>query len=187
MSAPVHSAMLGAQSPRRWELPSRHCAQHRRSPKITRRYGKRLLSVTFENKSAKASSTASGRTPLRERSRDAQHPKTGKSRLPSSGFIGSNELLQEEKRQRHFINLIPSENFTSKAVLDTLGSVMQNKYSEGYPGARYYGGNEHIDEAERLCQNRALQAFDLGADRWGVNVQRGCRPNRDPSSSVATL
>ena len=80
--------------------------------------------------------------------------------------------MQEEKRQRHFINLIPSENFTSKAVLSTLGSVMQNKYSEGYPGARYYGGNEHIDEAETLCQRRALTAFDITPDRWGVNVQR---------------
>ena len=79
--------------------------------------------------------------------------------------------VQEEKRQRHFINLIPSENFTSKAVLNALGSVMQNKYSEGYPGARYYGGNEHIDEAERLCQQRALQAFDLETEKWGVNVQ----------------
>lgn len=79
---------------------------------------------------------------------------------------------QEEKRQRNFINLIPSENFTSKAVLNTLGSVMQNKYSEGYPGARYYGGNEHIDEAERLCQSRALEAFGVTPDKWGVNVQR---------------
>ncbi|KAH8658040.1 serine hydroxymethyltransferase-domain-containing protein [Xylariales sp. PMI_506] len=80
-------------------------------------------------------------------------------------------LKREETRQRHFINLIPSENFTSRAVLDTLGTVMQNKYSEGYPGARYYGGNEHIDEAERLCQKRALEAFDLDPQKWGVNVQ----------------
>lgn len=48
---------------------------------------------------------------------------------------------------------------------------MQNKYSEGYPGARYYGGNEHIDEAERLCQQRALEAFGLKESEWGVNVQ----------------
>ncbi|KAI9836869.1 MAG: Cytochrome B translational activator protein cbs2 [Sarea resinae] len=82
------------------------------------------------------------------------------------------EILEREKRrQKHFINLIPSENFTSQAVLDALGSVMQNKYSEGYPGARYYGGNEHIDEAERLCQRRALQAFGLKEEEWGVNVQ----------------
>ncbi|GAB7347614.1 hypothetical protein MBLNU459_g4488t1 [Dothideomycetes sp. NU459] len=82
------------------------------------------------------------------------------------------DIIQKEKRrQKHFINLIPSENFTSQAVLDALGSVMQNKYSEGYPGARYYGGNEHIDEAERLCQQRALQAFRLNPEEWGVNVQ----------------
>jgi glycine hydroxymethyltransferase len=48
---------------------------------------------------------------------------------------------------------------------------MQNKYSEGYPGARYYGGNEFIDEAERLCQQRALEAFRLNPEEWGVNVQ----------------
>lgn len=48
---------------------------------------------------------------------------------------------------------------------------MQNKYSEGYPGARYYGGNEHIDEAERLCQARALETFGLKDSEWGVNVQ----------------
>ena len=47
-----------------------------------------------------------------------------------------------------------------------------DKYSEGYPGARYYGGNEHIDEAERLCQKRALDTFGLREDEWGVNVQR---------------
>lgn len=82
------------------------------------------------------------------------------------------DIIEKEKdRQKHFINLIPSENFTSQAVLDALGSVMQNKYSEGYPGARYYGGNEFIDKAERLCQQRALEAFDLDAAEWGVNVQ----------------
>ncbi|KID66928.1 uncharacterized protein G6M90_00g070250 [Metarhizium brunneum] len=80
-------------------------------------------------------------------------------------------IENEKKRQKHFINLIPSENFTSQAVLDALGSVMQNKYSEGYPGARYYGGNEFTDQSERLCQQRALEAFDLDAANWGVNVQ----------------
>ncbi|KIW05673.1 uncharacterized protein PV09_03536 [Verruconis gallopava] len=82
-----------------------------------------------------------------------------------------NIIEKETRRQKNFINLIPSENFTSQAVLDALGSVMQNKYSEGYPGARYYGGNEYIDEAERLCQERALQTFRLNPDEWGVNVQ----------------
>jgi glycine hydroxymethyltransferase len=79
--------------------------------------------------------------------------------------------LQEKNRQKHFINLIPSENFTSQAVLDALGSVMQNKYSEGYPGARYYGGNEFIDLSERTCQMRALETFGLNLKNWGVNVQ----------------
>jgi len=77
----------------------------------------------------------------------------------------------EKKRQTESLNLIPSENFTSKAVLEALGSVMQNKYSEGYPGARYYGGNEFIDQAETLCQKRALEAYDLDPEKWGVNVQ----------------
>ncbi|KAK5098879.1 Cytochrome B translational activator protein cbs2 [Lithohypha guttulata] len=82
-----------------------------------------------------------------------------------------NILENEKTRQRQFINLIPSENFTSLAVLEALGSVMQNKYSEGYPGARYYGGNEFIDQAESLCQKRALEAFSLNPEEWGVNVQ----------------
>ncbi|KIL96130.1 hypothetical protein FAVG1_00872 [Fusarium avenaceum] len=82
------------------------------------------------------------------------------------------DIIEKEKeRQKHFINLIPSENFTSQAVLDALGSVMQNKYSEGYPGARYYGGNEFIDQSERLCQQRALESFGLDPKLWGVNVQ----------------
>ena len=49
---------------------------------------------------------------------------------------------------------------------------MTDKYSEGYPGQRYYGGNEFIDQAERLCQERALKAFNLSPEEWGVNVQR---------------
>ncbi|KAH6617571.1 serine hydroxymethyltransferase-domain-containing protein [Chaetomium tenue] len=82
------------------------------------------------------------------------------------------DIIEKEKiRQKQFINLIPSENFTSQAVLDALGSPMQNKYSEGYPGARYYGGNEFIDASERLCQQRALEAFGLDQREWGVNVQ----------------
>ena len=73
--------------------------------------------------------------------------------------------------QRNSLVLIPSENYTSKSVLDALGSVMSNKYSEGYPHARYYGGNEFIDQAEELCRNRALAAFKAEPSKWGVNVQ----------------
>ncbi len=50
------------------------------------------------------------------------------------------------------LELIPSENFVSSSVMEAVGSVMTNKYSEGYPGTRYYGGNEFIDQAESLCQ-----------------------------------
>lgn len=83
-----------------------------------------------------------------------------------------NEIIEREKhRQITNIQLIPSENFTSRAVLDAVGSIMTNKYSEGYPGKRYYGGNEFIDASERLCQQRALEAFDLDPEKWGVNVQ----------------
>ncbi|KAJ3413723.1 hypothetical protein HDV05_007626 [Chytridiales sp. JEL 0842] len=80
-------------------------------------------------------------------------------------------IEREKQRQRESIVLIPSENFTSTAVMQALGSVMQNKYSEGYPNARYYGGNEFIDKAELLCQKRALEAFNLDPAKWGVNVQ----------------
>ncbi|PBP20854.1 hypothetical protein BUE80_DR008464 [Diplocarpon rosae] len=77
----------------------------------------------------------------------------------------------EIQRQRESIILIASENVTSRAVFDALGSPMSNKYSEGYPGARYYGGNEHIDSIELTCQSRALTAFNLDSGKWGVNVQ----------------
>jgi len=82
------------------------------------------------------------------------------------------EIIRKEKRrQTASLEMIASENFTSLAVLDCMSSCLHNKYSEGQPGARYYGGNEHIDEMERLCQDRARAAFGLNADEWGVNVQ----------------
>ncbi|UKZ76355.1 hypothetical protein TrVFT333_004057 [Trichoderma virens FT-333] len=80
-------------------------------------------------------------------------------------------MKDEVQRQRESIVLIASENITSRAVFDALGSPMSNKYSEGYPGARYYGGNQHIDQIELLCQRRALEAFHLDSEKWGVNVQ----------------
>jgi len=82
------------------------------------------------------------------------------------------ELVQQEKaRQMRSIELIASENFTSRAVMECLGSALTNKYSEGQPGARYYGGNEIIDKVENLCKQRALEAFGLNDKEWGVNVQ----------------
>lgn len=56
-------------------------------------------------------------------------------------------------------------------MLEALGSCLNNKNSEGYPGQRYYGGNEIIDKIEILCQKRALEAFHLDPNKWGVNVQ----------------
>lgn len=77
----------------------------------------------------------------------------------------------EEERQREGLELIASENFTSKAVMECLGSVLTNKYAEGYPGRRYYGGTKIIDKIEILCQERALDAMSCDPDKWGVNVQ----------------
>jgi glycine hydroxymethyltransferase len=80
-------------------------------------------------------------------------------------------VQEEEERQFHGLELIASENFTSKAVRQCLGSCLTNKYSEGYAGARYYGGNSVIDKVELLCQERALKLFGLDPEVWGVNVQ----------------
>jgi len=80
-------------------------------------------------------------------------------------------IKQEKRRQKRELELIASENFTSKAVLECLGSCLTNKYSEGYPGTRYYGGNKIIDQVETLCQKRALECYGLDPEKWGVNVQ----------------
>ncbi len=76
-------------------------------------------------------------------------------------------IKREEQRQKEGIELIASENYVSKAVLEAMGSVLTNKYSEGYPGKRYYGGNEIIDQAETLAINRAKELFNAEH----VNVQ----------------
>ena len=83
-----------------------------------------------------------------------------------SGFIN-----EERDRQKRGLELIASENLTSGAVMEALGSHLTNKYSEGLPGRRYYGGNEVIDKIERLCQTRALKAYRLDPNEWHVNVQ----------------
>jgi glycine hydroxymethyltransferase len=77
----------------------------------------------------------------------------------------------EKKRQRKVINLIASENYVSKDVLEALGSELTNKYAEGYSGKRYYGGNEIMDSIENLAIERALKLFNLNKDKWHVNVQ----------------
>lgn len=80
-------------------------------------------------------------------------------------------IEKETKRQKGVINLIPSENYVSKDVLTALGSIFDNKYAEGYPHKRYYGGNPFTDELEILCQKRARKAFGLSEKLWHVNVQ----------------
>lgn len=80
-------------------------------------------------------------------------------------------IKQEKKRQSSGLELIASENFCSRAALQALGSCLNNKYSEGYPGMRYYGGTEIVDKVELLTQQRALDLYKLDPDKWGVNVQ----------------
>lgn len=80
-------------------------------------------------------------------------------------------IKEEEKRQNETLELIASENYTSDSVLECLGSILTNKYSEGLPGRRYYGGNTYIDEIENLCIKRALDLYKLDSEKWGVNVQ----------------
>ena len=76
-------------------------------------------------------------------------------------------IKKEQQREEEGLEMIPSENFVSPAVLEALGSVLTNKYSEGYPGKRYYGGCEFIDEVEQLAIDRAKQIFKAEH----VNVQ----------------
>lgn len=76
-------------------------------------------------------------------------------------------IKKEEKRQKDVLEMIPSENYTSQAVMEALGSVLTNKYSEGFPGKRYYQGNEVADEVESLAQQRAMKLFGVPY----VNVQ----------------
>jgi glycine hydroxymethyltransferase len=76
-------------------------------------------------------------------------------------------IKEEEKRQKEVLEMIPSENYTSQAVLEALGTVLANKYSEGYPKKRYYQGNKIIDDVEILAQDRAKKLFDVEH----VNVQ----------------
>lgn len=86
--------------------------------------------------------------------------------------IQISKLIKAEKaRQKKVINLIASENIVSKDVLEALGSELTNKYAEGYPGKRYYGGNEVMDKIENLAKERALKLFKLSPEKWHVNVQ----------------
>ena len=85
------------------------------------------------------------------------------------------QIKNEEQRQKHNIELIASENFVSEAVLEAVGSILTNKYAEGYPNARYYGGCEHIDKIEELARNRAKELF--GAEHANVQPHSGSQAN----------
>lgn len=87
----------------------------------------------------------------------------------------ANALIAEEQRQHEGLEMIPSENFVSPAVLEALGSVATNKYSEGYPGKRYYGGNQNMDVIEQLAIDRAKALF--GADHANVQPHSGAPAN----------
>lgn len=85
------------------------------------------------------------------------------------------QIKKEEERQKHNIELIASENFVSEAVLEAVGSILTNKYAEGYPNARYYGGCEHIDQIEELARSRAKELF--GAEYANVQPHSGSQAN----------
>jgi glycine hydroxymethyltransferase len=84
-------------------------------------------------------------------------------------------MQQELDRQRNKIELIASENFVSRAVMDAMGSVLTNKYAEGYPGRRYYGGCEYVDVVENIARDRAKQLF--GAEHANVQPHSGAQAN----------
>jgi glycine hydroxymethyltransferase len=86
-----------------------------------------------------------------------------------------NAIEREEKRQRENIELIASENFTSRAVMEAQGSCLTNKYAEGYPGKRWYGGCENVDVVEQLALDRAQQLF--GGDHVNVQPHSGAQAN----------
>src|SRR5947199_2456342 len=81
----------------------------------------------------------------------------------------------ERRRQQQGLEMIASENYTSPAVLAAQGSVLTNKYAEGYPGRRYYGGCEYVDVAEKLAIERALRLF--GGDHANVQPHSGAQAN----------
>src|SRR3954465_7104981 len=85
-------------------------------------------------------------------------------------------IVAEEHRQRDELELIASENYTSAAVMEAVGSVLTNKYAEGLPGKRYYGGCEFVDKAERLAIDRAKALF--GAEHANVQPHSGASANQ---------
>src|ERR1700675_1738861 len=101
-------------------------------------------------------------------------------------------IAGERRRQQTGLEMIASENYTSPAVLAAQGSVLTNKYAEGYPGKRYYGGCEHVDVVERLAIERVLKLF--GAERANVQPHSGAQANMavyfaclDPGDTILAM
>jgi glycine hydroxymethyltransferase len=97
----------------------------------------------------------------------------------------ANLIRQETDRQHFQLELIPSENFVSQAVLEAMGSVFTNKYAEGYPGKRYYGGCEYTDAVESLAIERALKLF--GAEHANVQPHAGSQANMAAYAAVLEI
>ena len=106
---------------------------------------------------------------------DARVCKSSGSRLQQVDPAVYSAVTAEEKRQRNNIELIASENFTSPAVMEVQGSVLTNKYAEGYPGRRWYGGCENVDVVEQLAIDRAKELF--GAEHANVQPHSGSQAN----------
>src|SRR6185436_17723022 len=115
----------------------------------------------------------------RHRARARAPLRTG--RAPVSSALQRTDLAiwsaiqRETERQQNNLELIASENVVSRAVLEAQGSILTNKYAEGYPGRRYYGGCEHVDVAEQLAMDRACALF--GAEHANVQPHSGSQAN----------
>jgi glycine hydroxymethyltransferase len=96
-------------------------------------------------------------------------------------------IQQENGRQEDHIELIASENYTSPAVMTAQGSQLTNKYAEGYPGRRYYGGCEFVDQAEQLAIDRVKQLFGADVHGWGANVQAHSGAQANEAVFMATM
>src|ERR1700752_3831413 len=94
----------------------------------------------------------------------------------------ANAIYNEERRQHEGLELIASENFVSEAVLEAMGSVFTNKYAEGYPGRRYYGGCQYADVVENLARDRAKRLF--GAEHANVQPHSGSQANMEAYAAV---
>jgi glycine hydroxymethyltransferase len=125
---------------------------------------------------------------------DDTKPEASMDSVPEAGVdIELFSMLDRElERQNTTLQLIASENFTSRAVMAATGSVLTNKYSEGYPGKRYYGGNQIVDEVEDLARRRVCELF--GAEHANVQSHSGANANLavylgllDPGDTVLGL